>query len=383
MYERLPLATLLSQVLVAFTMEFDNEAERHFAESAAPQPFLVSQVMWANLMRFVDDDGVAIRDIPERAGLPGTPVSRGWIHSCLAGMERWGYIGIAASPDEMRAKPRRRDLIVRPTQSGRKAREVWLPLAGTIEEYWRARFGAGAIAELRDALQAVVGRVPVDLPQYLPVVVYSDGMLTTAPHLESWAVADRDADSMAAELASPLELSALLSRALLLLAVDFERESALSLAISANALRVIEGGTAVKNLPPLTGVSKEAIKASLAFLERRGFAVVEADPDASRTKIVRLTQKGRAARESVGPLLAVIEARWQARFGTDAIETLHASLDALLAEPQFAEGLSPDPRGWRAGKRYVTQTAALVSEPRAALPHYPMVLHRGGWPDGS
>ena len=76
MSERQPLSTLLSQVLVAFTMEFDNEAERQFAESA-PQAFLVSQVMWANLMRFVDDEGVAIRDIPERAAL------RAWLNAEL------------------------------------------------------------------------------------------------------------------------------------------------------------------------------------------------------------------------------------------------------------------------------------------------------------
>ncbi len=35
-------------------------------------------------------------------------------------------------------------------------------------------------------------------------------------------------------------------------------------------------------------------------------------------------------------------------------------------------GLEPDPAGWRGA----------VRKPRT-LPHYPMVLHRGGYPDGS
>jgi hypothetical protein len=25
----------------------------------------------------------------------------------------------------------------------------------------------------------------------------------------------------------------------------------------------------------------------------------------------------------------------------------------------------------------------MLRDPNAALPHFPMVLHRGGWPDGS
>jgi hypothetical protein len=25
----------------------------------------------------------------------------------------------------------------------------------------------------------------------------------------------------------------------------------------------------------------------------------------------------------------------------------------------------------------------MINDPSAGLPHYPMVLHRGGWPDGS
>jgi hypothetical protein len=51
---RLPLSTLLSQVLVAFTIEFDNESERlmqhrttnHGSTNGAGQgPWLVSMVM--------------------------------------------------------------------------------------------------------------------------------------------------------------------------------------------------------------------------------------------------------------------------------------------------------------------------------------------------
>jgi hypothetical protein len=79
----------------------------------------------------------------------------------------------------------------------------------------------------------------------------------------------------------------------------------------------------------------------------------------------------------------VVEARWQARFGTDEIERLHAALGAVLNDPRLGEGLEPPADGWRAKKPYAKQTAALVADPRAALPHFPIVTHRGGWPDGS
>jgi hypothetical protein len=41
------------------------------------------------------------------------------------------------------------------------------------------------------------------------------------------------------------------------------------------------------------------------------------------------------------------------------------------------------PGGWRARNPYLRQTTAVLDDLGAALPHYPMVLHRGGWPDGS
>ena len=46
------LSVLLSQVLVAFTVEFDNEFEQRMGEAGYPGTRL-SLVVWANLMRFV------------------------------------------------------------------------------------------------------------------------------------------------------------------------------------------------------------------------------------------------------------------------------------------------------------------------------------------
>lgn len=65
--------------------------------------------------------------------------------------------------------------------------------------------------------------------------------------------------------------------------------------------------------------------------------------------------------------------RWQARFGGPAIRAVREALGQLTGDhARLVAGLEPPPGGWRASQR----------EP-ATLPHYPMVLHRGGFPDGS
>ena len=104
-------------------------------------------------------------------------------------------------------------------------------------------------------------------------------------------------------------------------------------------------------------------KKSLALVEH-----VEPDPTGSRAKVARLTPKGREAQEAYQRLLGTIEERWQARFGKENIRTLRELLERLAREPR----MEPYPDLWRAS----------VPKP-GTLPHYPMVLHRGGFPDGS
>ena len=63
---------------------------------------------------------------------------------------------------------------------------------------------------------------------------------------------------------------------------------------------------------------------------------------------------------------------------------LRAALDAVVSRREaLAEGLVPPPGGWRGEKPYLAQTRRVLADPAAALPWQPMVLHRGGWPDGS
>jgi hypothetical protein len=72
----LPCPTRLSSVLVAFTIEFDNEADHRMAHrttSGSPAaasvdaPWLVSQVMWSNVVQYVSNGGIRIRELHGRA----------------------------------------------------------------------------------------------------------------------------------------------------------------------------------------------------------------------------------------------------------------------------------------------------------------------------
>jgi hypothetical protein len=160
-----PLPGLLSQLLIAFTIEFDNESEHRLphrttlgaAGGQGRGPWLVSQAMWTNFLQYLGEDGMPLGEIGDLAHITN-----------LAGLQRWGYITVAPDPADGRPAPPRRDWIVRPTRAARRAQQVWEPLAGIIEDRWRARFGADAITALRDGLQAL--RPDAALPRYLPVV---------------------------------------------------------------------------------------------------------------------------------------------------------------------------------------------------------------------
>ena len=359
---RLPLPTLLSHALVAFTIEFDNEFE-HLAPHRTtnhgsttrshPVPWLVSMVMWSNFMRFIDEEGITVRELQNRLRLPAKNM-RTWLTRLG---KWWGYI--AVKPNAM----------VIPTPGGRKAIEIWRTLDSLIEKRWRERFGQDSVDHLREVLITIVNQIDVSLPDGLPILGY--GLFSKGPEDAPSALAD-------AATIDSLPLASLLSKVLLFFAIEFERGSEVSLAISANVLRLAcEEGVEVSDLPRLSGVSKEGIATSLSFLGKRGYAVIQPKSTASRKKVLVLTPKGRKALDRYRELLSAIEERWQARFGEQAIDRLRELLEQLDVGPAERQsplfvGLEPYPKGWRA------------SLPRPeVLPDFPMVLHRGGFPDGS
>jgi hypothetical protein len=180
--------------------------------------WLTSMVMWSNFMRLIPAGGVPLHAVEANARITN-----------LGGLQRWGYISVEPADKTVHLK-----------HGGRRAQEVWRPLAGEVEQRWRERFGDPAIDELRGALSSVADPA---LPLYMPVLRYADGM--RADHV-------RGAPGAIAE-----DLAALLSQALLAFTLEYEEASALSLSMSANVVRALSADAApIRDLPARSGVER-------------------------------------------------------------------------------------------------------------------------------
>ncbi|MGA7521400.1 MAG: hypothetical protein WBW84_02905 [Acidobacteriaceae bacterium] len=362
----LPLSTLLSFALVAFTLEFDNEAEHRLPHrtsdfgGTASAPWLVSLAMYFNCLQFIPEQGITMRELEREAR-----TEPNW-----DGMRRWGYIYFAPDPGDPRPRPPQWAWLVRTTPKGRGAQQGMQALLPEIEQRWRERFGDSAIRDLRSSLVAMLRTVPDGLPDCMPILHH--GMVCKGPEPEQ-----RGTPPPQSELAK-LPLPVLLARVLLAFALEFEQESPISLAICADILRVLEPeGTLVRRIPALTGVSKESISMGMGFLAKRGLAQVLSQERARQGRIVLMTAAGSQVQTDSAQRLRVLEERWRARTGPEAASALRTTLETLAgdgtrADSPLFQGLDPYPEGWRA-----------KGKPPATLPHFPMVLHRGAFPDGS
>lgn len=380
------LSSLLSQVLVAYTVEFDNEFERRMGEAGYTGARL-SLVVWANLMRFVGEGGSSVRDLTARALAPATS-----IRFQLGCLERWGFVRLnTGSPSRDgwgSGRGIRADWMVRLTSRGKTASGIWPPLFDEIGWRWERRFGFDAIRRLRQALQDIADRLEIELPDGLPGIGLED----------TWEFPRR-----VTHCEGPLPLPTLLSRVLLAFRIEFDRESPVALAWCANMLRVLsDKPIRTMELPRLTGCSPET---SAIGWQIRPFVVVEPDPEANRGKVVRLSARGLSAQQTYSRLVCEIEKRWETRFGEEIIRRLRESLrelfelrgeDGLL----LAQGLAPPPGTVRAGdhapalgrrdvgaaarkrmRDLVAQTGQFVRDPAGALPHYPLWdMNRGFGP---
>jgi len=403
---KLPLPALLSQLLVAFTVELDNEFERRIGEAGHPGARL-SLVVWANLMRFLAAGPVAVGELATRALCPPEGIK-----AELGCLERWGFValdagnagGVPSPPDKGRTRLGQRegwgsgrgiraDWRAVPTIKGAKAIEVWTPLEAEVEERWRQRFGTGEVGRLCKSLKTVVEQFEVELPHGLPV-----GILVPQEH----DFPPRVSGSMEA-LSVGLSLSALLSQALFAFANDFDREAGVSLALCANAIRVL-GREPMREaeIPRLTGSSPET---SGIGWQLKPYIVVEADPEASRGKVVRLSPRGLEVQQKYHVHVEAIELDWQDRYGKRAVGNLRKALEAIREQrdgdrSRLSAGLVPPAGAVRAGgavpalgrrdvgaaarkraRDLVAQSEAFVRDPLGSLPHFPLWdMNRGFGP---
>ncbi len=133
----LPLSALLSQALMAFSLDFELSGMCH--------------ALTANVLRLVGDDGRPLAELPHATHVEG--------------LQRHGVVRIEAHPDDPKHK------VVHLTAVGRAAREAYPRVIQRVERDWRERYGADVVDALREPLERVVAELDDDLPHHPPMLL--------------------------------------------------------------------------------------------------------------------------------------------------------------------------------------------------------------------
>jgi DNA-binding MarR family transcriptional regulator len=333
----------LSGAFVAFVIEVDDALEAR--RPAGKGPWLTSVAMWRNCMQWVPAEGITVAELVATARTP----------TDLHGMRRWGYVEVegwarsASGPPPLKA-------VVRPTGRGARVAAAWDAIPGEVEERWGERYGS-PVAVLRAALVDLAGELDPGLPDTMPIVRHG------------WATRreDEPARRPGPVAVADLGLDSLLARPLTALALEFEASGKLSLALSANLLAALgTEPTPLRELPGATGIQREQVDNVAGYLERAGLAELVPIPGPKRGKALALTERGEKARAASARKLMRLEATWDERHGA-VLKRVRETLEPLNVT--FAEH---PPGTWRAQAKEL-----------ALLPRFPLVTHRGGFPDGA
>ena len=335
----LPLSTLLSQALVAFTIETDHLFEtrmphcttesRKRGEPAAG-PWLISMPFWANCLKHVDADGMTVAALVDRE-----PIADRYLKGSNPGLVRWGYLRLTADT-------------VAPTRHGVLAQQTWSPLPAEVDARWVERWTE--VGALRAALQSAVATADRALPDHLPVNGGHHARVFL-PHRPPRPTVD-------------LDVGTLLAKALLLFTLEVEATSPAALVHSANVLRALADGPVLqRDLPRAMGVAKETTSVMTGDARRQGLVTTAA------SKHVAITDEGRQAAADADATVAAVEARWPTELRA-CLEPLAG--DGIVEGSALAKAIRPPDGTWRHRR------------PRPlTLPHHPVISHRGGYPDGS
>jgi DNA-binding MarR family transcriptional regulator len=90
-------------------------------------------------------------------------------------------------------------------------------------------------------------------------------------------------------------------------------------------------GTRLTDLAERARMTKQSVGEVTSDLEQRGYVERIPDPSDGRAKIIRLTERGRAAQSLGIGLIDEIEQDWAERFGADRVAVLREALEAITA----------------------------------------------------
>ena len=90
-------------------------------------------------------------------------------------------------------------------------------------------------------------------------------------------------------------------------------------------------GMRLTELADRAAMTKQAVGEAVSDLEGLGYAERVADPSDGRAKIIRLTDRGRAAQVAGFAVIADIEEEWVQRFGASHVADMRALLLGIIA----------------------------------------------------
>ncbi len=137
----LPLPALLSQVLAAFTIDYERDIRGYGAGLG----------FTSNFLQFVGDEGTTLEQASALAGIVGNGKSA---------LER--HLVVVVAPGRARDGNRQ----VYPTPKARRARDSHPHRIMEIEGNWLARYGAYCVTRLRETLTSMDRGFGTDLPNY-------------------------------------------------------------------------------------------------------------------------------------------------------------------------------------------------------------------------
>jgi hypothetical protein len=303
--------------------------------------------MWQNYLRLVAVAGTPLGELRGAGAITN-----------VNGLRRWGWI--RTGPDDR--------VYLRKAAAG--VREVERQAIAEVEGRWALRLGAARLSGLRRSLDVVRAGIGGALPRHLPVVRHS---LRAAEALAGVPAVD----PVRSPLSEPAaDLASGLAQVLLAFTLAAEDGAGVSLPVHLNLLVALDRDPVpVRDLPALSGLAKEGVAYAYNVLTRSERAQLETAPG-GRGQAIRLTERGLKTKRSLLQRVAAVEADWTERYGA-ALESVRSVLaeldgDGVAGASPVLDAIAHPGGGWRAARR-----------PRQVLPRYPMVLHRGGYPDGS
>ena len=135
-----PLSALLSKTLAAYRIDYEWDMRGH----GTGLDFV------ANLLQYVDDDGIDLARASAKGGVTGNGRSA---------LER--HFVVVAEPRRGRGAPRRVHL----SPKGRQARDTYPYLVARLEREWAERYGA-CVGRMRKALESLDEDFDTDLPNH-------------------------------------------------------------------------------------------------------------------------------------------------------------------------------------------------------------------------